>query len=593
MPSPEAQDVQVQSLRQDVVILDCLEVISQLRIEGKERLLFSIVLCLSGLTKAPALLLYAIIARRGCLRGDRMNTEKNQMNLALRGVFILTIAGLVTKILSAAYRVPYQNIVGDIGFYIYQQVYPFYGMSVILATSGFPVMISKVMSDLGHGKSAQVHSKIMSVAMMYLMMFGLTLFLLLFIFSSPISVIMGDTKLAPLIKISSLSFLLVPFVSLLRGYFQFEQNMRPTAISQVVEQGFRVSFILISSYLFIHFGYDLYTAGWGALLSSVIGSVAGFFILLMIWRRNQESPILQWNLSASISTREIVPTLIKYSFTFGISSLLLILIQLIDAMQLYALLLQNGIDEEFAKVAKGVYDRGQPLIQLGTVVATSFALSLVPAIAQAKMEKNEGFIKEKLNLSLKLCLVIGAGAAAGLIVLIEPVNIMLFKDVSGSDVLIILSGSILFTSICLTMFAILQGLGYTFMPAMAVLIGISFKYFGNVVLIPKYDVMGAAISSLGAYFIVALVMMVFIKAKGFSFPYIKTIGQIGISIIIMVTTLKLGLVLVGAETRADSTIIALTGVIMGGILYIIIILKMKVFSHSEIQYIPVVKKLFK
>ncbi len=529
---------------------------------------------------------------RGCLRGDRMNIEKDHMNIALRGVFILTIAGLVTKILSAAYRVPYQNIVGDIGFYIYQQVYPFYGMSVVLATSGFPVMISKVMSDLGHGKSEQDRSKIMSIAMIYLTSFGVALFFLLYIYSQPISKIMGDAKLAPLIEISSFSFLLVPFVSLLRGYFQFEQNMQPTAVSQVVEQGFRVSFILISSYFFIYFGYDLYTAGWGALVSSVMGSIAGFFILLFLWRRNKKRR-LHWNLSASIQAREIVLTLLKYSFSFGITSLLLILIQLVDALHLYALLLHNGIDEEMAKVAKGVYDRGQPLIQLGTVVATSFALSLVPAIAQAKMNQNEDFIKEKLQISLKLCLVIGAGAAGGLIALIDPINMMLFKDISGSKVLMILSGSILFTSICLTMFAVLQGLGYTFVPSIAVVIGVSFKYFGNIMLIPKYDVTGAAISSLVAYFVVALVMMVFIKVKGFSFPYLRTIGQIGMAIIIMVITLKLGMAYVGPETRAHSMIISLIGVFIGGIVYIVLILKMKVFSHSEIQYIPVVKKLFK
>lgn len=522
-----------------------------------------------------------------------MNTEKNHMNIALRGVFILTIAGLVTKILSAAYRVPYQNIVGDIGFYIYQQVYPFYGMSVVLATSGFPVMISKVMSDLGHGKSEEVRSKILSITMIYLTVFGITLFLLLYIFSNPISDVMGDTKLAPLIKIASLSFIVAPFVSLLRGYFQYEQNMQPTAISQVVEQGFRVSFILISSYLFIQLGYDLYTAGWGALLSSVIGSIAGFFVLLFIWKRNKKNQILHWNKSASIKTRQIVATLIKYSFSFGISSLLLIFIQLVDALNLYALLLHNGMAEELAKVAKGVYDRGQPLIQLGTVVATSFALSLVPAIAQAKMQQNERFIKEKLYISLKLCLVIGAGAAAGLIALIEPVNIMLFKDATGTNVLMVLSGSILFTSICLTMFAVLQGLGYTFVPAVAVVIGVVFKYLGNLILIPEFDVMGAAISSLGAYFIVALVMMVFIKAKGFSFPYLKTIGQIGISIIVMVAILKFGLNFVGSENRIHSTIISLIGVMIGGILYIMVILKMKVFSYSEVQYIPVVKKLFK
>lgn len=69
-----------------------------------------------------------------------------------RGAFILSIAAIMVKVLSAAYRIPYQNIVGDIGFYIYQQVYPFYGIVLTLSTLGFPIVISKLIAE---GKFAQ------------------------------------------------------------------------------------------------------------------------------------------------------------------------------------------------------------------------------------------------------------------------------------------------------------------------------------------------------------------------------------------------------------------------------------------------------
>ncbi|MDA6131309.1 oligosaccharide flippase family protein, partial [Escherichia coli] len=64
-----------------------------------------------------------------------------------KGALILTIAALITKILSAVYRAPFQNIVGDVGFYIYQQVYPFYGIIIVLSTYGFPVIISKLYAE--------------------------------------------------------------------------------------------------------------------------------------------------------------------------------------------------------------------------------------------------------------------------------------------------------------------------------------------------------------------------------------------------------------------------------------------------------------
>ncbi|WP_052352733.1 oligosaccharide flippase family protein [Neobacillus dielmonensis] len=59
----------------------------------------------------------------------------NPSKALVRGAFILTAAAMITKIFSAIYRIPFQNIVGDIGFYIYQQIYPFYGMAVVLSTS--------------------------------------------------------------------------------------------------------------------------------------------------------------------------------------------------------------------------------------------------------------------------------------------------------------------------------------------------------------------------------------------------------------------------------------------------------------------------
>src|SRR5699024_5314348 len=65
----------------------------------------------------------------------------------VRGAFILTMAGLLSKVLSATYRIPLQNLTGDFGFYIYQQVYPLLGTVIILALYGFPTSISKLTAE--------------------------------------------------------------------------------------------------------------------------------------------------------------------------------------------------------------------------------------------------------------------------------------------------------------------------------------------------------------------------------------------------------------------------------------------------------------
>src|SRR3954453_14485409 len=90
-----------------------------------------------------------------------------------KGAFILTIAALFTKILSAFYRIPFQNIVGDVGFYIYQQVYPFYAIAIALSTYGFPVVISKLYTEEMNKKESANPKQLFLFSAIFLFVFGL------------------------------------------------------------------------------------------------------------------------------------------------------------------------------------------------------------------------------------------------------------------------------------------------------------------------------------------------------------------------------------------------------------------------------------
>src|SRR5581483_10469078 len=104
-------------------------------------------------------------------KGDLMENVSPSKAL-FRGAFILTIAGLVTKILSAFYRIPFQNIVGDTGFYIYQQIYPFYAIAVSLSTTGFPVVISKLYTEQQEKHDERKSRLLLLVSFLYLQICG-------------------------------------------------------------------------------------------------------------------------------------------------------------------------------------------------------------------------------------------------------------------------------------------------------------------------------------------------------------------------------------------------------------------------------------
>jgi polysaccharide transporter, PST family len=517
-----------------------------------------------------------------------------------QGAFVLTIAALVTKILSAFYRIPYQNIAGDIGFYIYQQVYPLYGIIIALATYGYPVVISKMIAERDAEQDDEGIAYILKISLYFLLIMGMIGFSALYIGAAKIAQFMGDKELALLIQIVSFSFLFFPFISILRGYFQGKNNMVPTAASQIAEQFVRVVTILLSAYVLLKGGRTIYEAGAGATFGSLTGGFAALLILTAYWlkqgMKRKEKIIKKTN----IAVKQIVFTLLVQGFTICVTNTMLILIQFIDSLSLFSLLVSTGIEAQTAKVLKGIYDRGQPLIQLGTVIATSFSLTLIPLISGAKQRGDEQFIQEKACLSFRIGTVVGLGAAVGLACIIKPTNIMLFKDDSGSLELTLLSISILFTSLALTMAAILQGIGCQWIPVFAVLIGILMKWLLNIWLVPIYQTVGAALATLISYMTIFVFLCYILRKKMEVYLIAKRdVFRIVTSSLMMILILQLylwGSSKLGMdwkEKRLFASMQALVGVIIGGYFYIIAVLRGNVFSQQELSLLPLGERLIK
>ncbi|QHC02627.1 oligosaccharide flippase family protein [Anoxybacillus sp. PDR2] len=509
-----------------------------------------------------------------------------------RGATVLAIAAVVMKILSAFYRIPYQNIVGDIGFYIYQQVYPIYAMVIALATYGYPVVISKLVAEQAEEKNEAGIRYVLQVSFWFLAVMGLLCFGVLYVGGGWIARWMGDEKLTPLIRTISFSFLLLPFLSVLRGYFQGKNEMMPTALSQVAEQSVRVATIIICSYLLVKTGHTMYEAGTGAIFGSLTGGFAALLLLSAYWLRSARS--LYFYEASRLSAQSVIRYLFVQGLTICIANMALTLTQLADAMSLLSLLMEKGIEEQAAKAFKGVYDRGQPLVQLGTVVATSFSLTLVPLIAGAKKRGDETFILEKIDVTLRVALVVGIGAAFGLAALIRPVNIMLFKNDAGSWPLAILSLSIFFTTMSLTASALLQGIGYEQFAVIGVLIAFISKWLGNLWFVPMFGIAGASWATWLSYIVMFLFLYQVLRKKiGVWFIRKKDVYAVMKAALIMVVSLKLymwGTQLWGGS-RLGATGQALLGVLLGGSVYIIMILRGKLFSPKEIALFPFGEKL--
>ncbi|MED3560943.1 polysaccharide biosynthesis protein [Bacillus xiapuensis] len=528
----------------------------------------------------------------------------NQSKALFRGAFILTIAALITKILSAFYRIPFQNIVGDVGFYIYQQVYPFYGIAVVLATTGFPVVISKLYTEQKELSNSGKPRLFLLGSFLYLQIFGFLCFLILFIGANPIAMLMNDPKLSILLRVVSFVFLTFPIVAVLRGYYQGIGEMVPTALSQVGEQLTRVVTIILLAYLFTKRGYSLYLVGGGAMFGSITGSIVSALILFTFlkFRKEWKRVSLKQGMTLGLrkETRWIFKELLFQGLTICISGMLMIFIQMGDSLNLYSLLVSNGTEENLAKSLKGVFDRGQPLIQLGTVAATSMSLSLVPLITSGRLKEKPGFLLHKIQLAMRISLVIGIGASAGLWAIIKQTNTMLFENGSGSSVLGVLSFVILFTSLISTMIAIMQGMEILLFPALTVILSFPIKYGLNLLLCPLFGIMGAAISTIITLVIINYLLYLkfktLINAPVFNIGFLRTIL---IAAVIMIAFLKTYLWITNflflshIEVRVESAFQALSGALGGGILFMYIVIRGRVFSLEELALFPLGSKLIR
>ncbi|WP_079504194.1 putative polysaccharide biosynthesis protein [Mesobacillus jeotgali] len=513
----------------------------------------------------------------------------------MKGAMILTLAALVTKILSAVYRVPFQNIVGDIGFYIYQQVYPFFGIVMILSTYGFPVVISKLYTEEQAAGNIGRADRLLAVSLVFLSMLGVLLFSFFYFGASWIAGKIGDPELRPLFKVVSVPFLLFPLISVFRGYFQGKGNMVPTAISQVSEQFIRVATILILSAVLVQQGFSLYVTGAGAVLGSVTGGLVSIVILGFFFLKNR-GPSLFEHLNPKNLFNDaawVIKALVVQGLAISISGMLLILLQLADSLNMYTSLLNMGMTANEAKSAKGIFDRGQPLIQLGTVVATSMSLSLVPAISGDKSINRRINILPKVRLALQTSLIFGAAASVGLSSIIVPVNIMLFENGDGSNVLGVLSMMILLGSVILTIMSILQGLDRSLFPAAVVLAGFGLKYILNLLLIPDAGTMGAAYATLIAMMAVMVVLIVKLRRElGQPVLSLASILKILLSSAVMAVCLRLFLFITDfgygyiEPDRLGAIFQAFSSVAIGALVYFFVLVKTRALTEDEMAALP-------
>ncbi|MBK3496911.1 polysaccharide biosynthesis protein [Viridibacillus sp. YIM B01967] len=416
--------------------------------------------------------------------------EKWGMKVYVKGVALLTLAALFVKILSMLYRVPFQNLVGDQGFYIYQQVYPFVAIFVVWTSSGFAVAISKMLAEAEERDGEAQRHELLRVTFYYLSILSILFFAILFGGADLFAKWMGDPALALLLRTGSFVTLCMPAIAVYKGLFQARGIMTPVAYAQVIEQTVRVLVILGGTWIVMATTSSLYQAGQIAMAGTVVGELAGIILLWLYFKKYKQKKSVV--VRKKIAIFPVIKELTILSIAVSMSGLLLLFFQLVDSFTVFETLVKGGIPIVEAMETKGIYDRGQPLVQVGLVIATSLSLAIVPLVAHASKKHGGRDAERFIQLTYRTALLFGFAATLGLMLVMPYVNEMLFETRELSNVLIIFVIQIVWLSLILPLTAMLQGLGKLKVPALLLTAGFLVKVVCNEPFIAKWGIIGAA-----------------------------------------------------------------------------------------------------
>jgi O-antigen/teichoic acid export membrane protein len=218
-------------------------------------------------------------------------------NSFMNGAFIATIAIVISKIIGVLYVIPFYPLLGEKGGALYGYAYTIYGLFLNLSTAGIPFAISKLTSEYNALEMHYTKERAYKISKYLICGLGLVSFFALFLFSKDLAyVFIGDIKggnsiddVSFVIKVVSTALLIVPILSVLRGYLQGQKYITPSSISQVLEQLVRVAFLLIGSFLSLKvFHLSLTTTVGVAVFAATFGALIAYFYMFDKTRKNRE-----------------------------------------------------------------------------------------------------------------------------------------------------------------------------------------------------------------------------------------------------------------------------------------------------------------
>lgn len=581
------------------------------------------------------------------------NAKSNASQTFLKGAAVMTISMVVVKVLGFVDKILISNLYayfGDeyaaIGTGLYSNAYEIYIPLFTIATAGFPIAVSRLISESIAQKRYKDVRQIHKVSIPFFAITGTVCFLIMFCSSFfYINVIKSPYSLYAMLMLSP-AILFGCLVSIYRGYFEGQRNMVPTAISEIIEAGSKLVFGLTIAYVIMKIGGDEYKAFGtvfgltfsgpnaeldamytimsfsvaGAIAGIVLGSFGCFLFLFLRYKIGGDGiPEEYYRNSVEARTKkETFKRMFKTAIPIGLTALVMNIGTLVDSAVIQNVLfnlaisnggeivqqyrnmgvdLQNQLESKTIHTALwGCYGAALPLMQLVTAVTQAFGTAAMPNVASAWTKGDKKELKTSIETVLRLTMLFTLPAGLGLAALAEPIMDLVYASnvqvVIGAQVLKIMGFTAIVIACVVPLCSMLQGIGRVDLPLKLYASGILIKVATTwmFVSIVPVNIQGGSVGSLIAYsFMLTVGMYLLVKHSHVMPDFVSTVIKPLIAAVLCAATAFFTFILF--KNLMPMLFATVISVVCAGVVYITFLLILKTFTRNELKYLPKGEKI--
>ena len=523
-------------------------------------------------------------------------------NSFVEGTVIATVFIFLVKILGMLYVVPFYSIVGSRGAALYSYAYNIYLIFLSISSAGIPNAISKLISEYETLGYLEAKTRTYKISKKIISLLSILSFMLLFIFAKPIAhLIIGDmtggntiNDIAFVIRCVSVSILVVPFLSITKGYLQGHKIMTPSSVSQLIEQVVRIAIMLLGSYLIYKVFNGTLTLAVGiSLLGAFFGAlVADLYLLIKIKHNKKDLHLDKEYKKDSITNKEIIKKIASYSIPIIIINLITNVYSSTDMILVSRTIQHLGYsasDVEF--ITSSISTWCPKISMIINSIVLGMTMSLIPNIVSSYVKKDYKNVNLKINKALQIILYTSIPMTVGISILSTPIWTIFYNtNKYGGLILSINIFTALLVNINISTSTMLQSMNKFKAVYLSVILGfvtngildVPMMYLCKYIGIESF--IGSIIATCIGYFLSIGISIYYLKKESKGLKFKSTINltyKILFAVIIMFMVLfTLNKVLpFDLYIRSGAMITTIINSIIGAIIYIFITYKLNVINE--------------